>query len=120
MPEHLKMKLFSVAISSNRTNFIVSNDSSQTCADDTKKFCAIRWYVEQFHREIKQLTAIDKGQCRKQRRQRNPIACAIHVWVNLKKLAYQSAQTVYQIKKNLLKNYLINELREPSVAMSFS
>ena len=120
MPEHLVMKLFSVAISPNRTDFIVTNDTSQTCSDDTKKICAIRWYVEQFHREIKQLTGIDKCQCRKQRIQRNHIACAIHVWVNLKKMAYQSAQTVYQIKKNLLKNYLINELREPSVAMSFS
>ncbi len=76
--------------------------------------------VEQFHREVKQLTGIDKCQCRKQRIQRNHIACAIHVWVNLKKIAYQTAQTAYQIKKKLLKNYLINELKNPSVLMSFS
>ena len=120
MPEHLQMKLFSVAISSNRTDLIATNDTSQTCANDTKKICAIRWYVEQFHREVKQLTGIDKCQCRKQRIQRNHIACAIYVWVNLKKIAYQTAQTVYQIKKNLLKNYLINELKNPSVLMSFS
>ncbi len=114
------MKLFSVTISPNRTDLIATNDTSQTCADDTKKICAIRWYVEQFHREVKQLTGIDKCQCRKQRIQRNHIACAIHVWVNLKRIAYQTAQTVYQIKKSLLKNYLINELHNPSVLMSFS
>jgi hypothetical protein len=45
MPEHLEMKLFSVAISPNRTDLIATNDTSQTCADDTKKICAIRWYV---------------------------------------------------------------------------
>ena len=120
MPEHLKTKLFSVAISSNRTDFVITNDNSQNCADDTKKICALRWYVEQFHREIKQLTGIEKCQCRKQRIQRNHIACAIHVWVHLKKLAYKTSQTVYQIKKNLLKNYLVNELRSPNVEMSFS
>ena len=114
------MKLFSVAISPNRTDFVATNDTSQTCANDTKKICAIRWYVEQFHREMKQLTGVDKCQCRKQRIQRNHIACAISVWVNLKKLAYKTTQTVYQIKKNLLKNYLINELQNPSVVMSFS
>ncbi|MDF1756944.1 MAG: transposase [Legionellaceae bacterium] len=120
MPEHLKMKMFSVAVSPNRTDCVVTNDTSQHCSDDTKQICAIRWYVEQFHREVKQLTGIDKCQCRKQRIQRNHIACAIHVWVNLKKLAYKTAQTVYQIKKNLLKNYLVNELKNPSVVMSFS
>ncbi len=112
--------MFSFAVSSNRTDFVVTNDTSQQCCDDTKKICAIRWFVEQFHREIKQLTGIDKCQCRKQIIQRNHIACAIHVWVALKKLAYRIGETVYQIKKNLLKNYLVNELREPSVVMCFS
>ena len=120
MPEHLAMKMFSVAVSSNRTDFVVTNDTSQSCADDTKDICAIRWFVEQFHREVKQLTGIDKCQCRKHRIQRNHIACAIQVWVKLKNIAYKTGQTVYQIKKNLLKNYLINELKKPSVKMSFS
>lgn len=120
MPEHLAMKMFSVAVSPNRTDCIVTNDTSQQCSDDTKKICAIRWFVEQFHREVKQLTGIDRCQCRKQRIQRNHIACAIHVWIALKKLAYKTGETVYQIKKNLLKDYLIKELRQPSVIMSFS
>jgi hypothetical protein len=59
MPEHLTMKMFSVAVSSNRTDFVVTNDNLQHCTDDTKKICAIRWFVEQFHREIKQLTGVD-------------------------------------------------------------
>ena len=120
MPEHLAMKMFSVAVSPNRTDFVVTNDTSQNCSDDTKSICAIRWFVEQFHREVKQLTGIDKCQCRKQRIQRNHIACAIQVWVRLKNIAYKTGLTVYQIKKNLLKNYLINELAIPSVEMSFS
>lgn len=120
MPTEIPVKLFSISISTNRTELVVTNDTSQHCTDDTKTICAIRWYVEQFHRELKQLTGVEKCQCRKQRIQRNHIACAMFVWVFLKKVAYQTQQTVYQIKKNLLRNYLTNELRNPALGMSFS
>ncbi len=98
----------------------MTNDTNQSCADNTKKICAVRWYVEQFHREIQQLTGIEKCQCRKQRIQRNYIACAIQTWVFLKRIAYKTQQTVYQIKQNLMKNYLIKELARPSLKMNFS
>lgn len=120
MPKDIPLKCFSISISTNRTDFVVTNDTSQCCADDTKQICAIRWYVEQFHRELKQLTGVESCQCRKQRIQRNHIACAMFVWVYLKKVAHKTKLTVYQIKKNLLHDYLVNELREPSVKMSFS
>ena len=64
--------------------------------------CKIRWKIEEFHREIKQLTGIESFQCRKARLQRNHIACAMLVWLRLKNLAYQTCLTVYQIKHNLL------------------
>ncbi len=47
--------------------------------------------------------------------QRNHIACAFLVWASLKQIAYQTATTVYQIKRNLLRCYLIQELKNPSV-----
>jgi hypothetical protein len=120
MPASIPLKLFSIAVSTHRIDFVVTNDTSQSCADDTKKICAIRWFIEQFHREIKQLTGIEKCQCRKQRIQRNHIACAMHVWIHLKKLAYQTKRTVYQIKQNLLREYLKNELQKPQIKMSLS
>jgi hypothetical protein len=39
------------------------------------------------------------------------------VWVRLKNLAYQTGQTIYQIKHNLLSNYLIQQLKRPSIPM---
>ena len=36
MPEHLTMKMFSVAVSSNRTDFVVTNDNLKHCTDDTQ------------------------------------------------------------------------------------
>lgn len=70
-----------------------------------------------FTPEIKQLTGIESCQCRKARLQRNHIACAMLVWIRLKNLAYQTGQTVYQIKHNLLSNYLIQQLKRPSIPM---
>ena len=120
MRESLALKLFRVPVSTNRTDYVVTNDPSQNCSDDTRKVCAIRWHIEQFHREIKQLTGVEKCECRKQRIQRNHIACSMLVWVRLKSIAYQSKTTVYQLKKELLKNYLIEELKNPRISMGFA
>lgn len=54
---------------------MATNDPSQHGRDDTQHVCAIRWFIEQFHREIKQLTGIERCECRKQRIQKNHIAC---------------------------------------------
>jgi len=120
MPKEILLRLFSISVSSNRIDYVVTNNINQQCRDDTKAICAIRWYVEQFHREIKQLTAIEKCQGRHQRMQRNHIACAIQAWVYLKKVAYKTGKTVYQLKKGLLKNYLTKELAEPTLKVSFA
>ncbi|MEH2278422.1 MAG: hypothetical protein V7K40_27490 [Nostoc sp.] len=73
--------------------------------------------VEEFHRELKQLTGIESCQCRKGRIQINHIACAILVWLRLKDLAYNTGQTIYQIKHELLSNYLVQQLKRPTVPM---
>lgn len=60
---------------------------------------------------------------RKARIQRNPIACALLVWVRLKApkggeaTAYQSHQTVDKVKHRMLSSYLIQQLKCPSVLM---
>ncbi|NET02980.1 MAG: hypothetical protein F6K62_09225 [Sphaerospermopsis sp. SIO1G2] len=78
----------------------------------------MRWKIEDFHIEIKQLTGIESCQFRKGRLQRNHIACSILVWLRLKNLAYNTGQTIYKIKHNLLSNYLIGQLKRPDISMS--
>lgn len=85
--------------------------------DVVQQVCKVRWKIEEFHREIKQLTGIENCQCRKSRIQRNHIACAFLVWARLKDLAYKTGQTIYQIKHNLLSNYLIQQLKRPDISM---
>jgi hypothetical protein len=117
-PANKKVKLFRVTVSTNRTDYVATNDLSQSSTDVVQEVYKIRWKIEEFHREIKQLTGIESCQCRLARLQRNHIACAMLVWVRLKSLAYQSGQTIYQIKHNLLSNYLIQQLKRPDIRMS--
>jgi len=116
-PKDYKVKLFRVAVCSNRTEWIVTNDLSQDSTQDTREVRGVRWKIEEFHREAKQLTGIERCQCRASRIQRNHIGCAMLVWSRLKHLAYRSGQTIYQIKRGLLHDYLVRQLKNPSVEM---
>jgi len=100
---------------------VVTNDSSPLTAEAVQEASGLRWKVEQFHREEKQLTGIQACQCRKARTQRNHIGCAVLVWVRLKTLACEIRQTVYQIKHGMLSQYMIEQLRSPpSVKMALA
>jgi hypothetical protein len=116
-PKDKKVKLFRVTVSTHRTDFIVTNDLTQNSTDAVQQESGIRWRIEQFHRELKQLTGVEACQCRKARIQRNHIACALLVWTRLKGIAYSTGQTVYQIKYGLLSNYLIQQLKQPDITM---
>ncbi len=112
-----KVKLLGVIVSTDKTEYVVTNDKTQDSTDDTQKVCAVRWKIEQFHREVKQTTGIESCQCRKQRIGRNHIACALLVWTRLKQIAHATATTIYQLKTGLLSNYLIEQLKTPTLPM---
>jgi len=116
-PGAKKVKLFRVTVSTSRTEFIVTNDSSQNSTKVVQQVYNIRCKVEEFQRELKQLTGVKSCQCRKGRIQRNHIAWAILVWFRLKTLAYKTSQTIYQIKHSLLSNYLIEQLKRPDIPL---
>ncbi|MBD3885401.1 transposase [Phormidium tenue FACHB-886] len=118
-PKDKKVKLFRVIVSTDKTEYVVTNDLTQDAMDDTQKVCAVRWKIEQFHREVKQTTGIESCQCRKQRIQRNHIACALLVWTRLKQIAYLSCTTIYRHKRGLLSEYLIEQLKAPTLSMNW-
>jgi hypothetical protein len=119
-PKDKKVKLFRVIVSTNKTEYVVTNDLTQDSTNDTQQVCAVRWKIEQFHPEVKQTTGIESCQCRKARIQRNHIACALLVWIRLKQIAKATATTVYQLKTRLLSTYLSDQLKSPSLRMKFS
>ena len=115
-----KVKLFRVVVSSNRTDWVVTNDHAQKSTQATQEACRLRWKIEQFHRELKQVTGVERCQCRKARIQRNHIACAFLVWIHLNKVARQTGETIYRLKRKLLDNYMMHELRSPAIRMAFA
>lgn len=116
-PKEHKVKLFRVVLSTQRTDYIVTNDWTQNDTAATQDVCGWRWKIEQFHRETKQVTGIEQCQCRKARIVRNHIGCAILVWVRLKQVAHETHQTIYQVKHGLLDEYLRQQLKSPSIKM---
>ena len=118
-PRDCKVKLFRVA-ATNRTEYVATNDLSQNSAVSVKDMCGIRWKIEQYHREGKQILGIEKCQCRKARAQKNHIGCAILAWHCLTKLARKLKTNIYALKNNLLSDYMKEELKNPSIPMSFA
>ena len=98
-PKDHKVRVFRVETSTRRTDWVVTNDPAQDSTEATQKACRFRWKIEQLHREGKQVTGLERCQCRKARIQRNHIACAFLVWVRLKELANDVSRTIYQIKQ---------------------
>jgi len=109
------VNLFKLTVSTNRVDYIVSNDKTQKSSKAAQDASGFRWVIESMHREIKQLTGIERCQCRKQRIQRNHISCAFLVWAFLKRTANKIGKTVYQIKLGLLDDYMQQQLRSPSL-----
>ena len=117
-PKDHKVQCFRVEVSTHRTDYVVTNDVAQDSTEGTRKVCAFRWKIEQLHREGKQVTGLERCECRKARIQRNHIACALLVWVRLKALAVETGRTVYQLKHGLLDDYLIQQLKRPALQMA--
>jgi hypothetical protein len=117
-PKDHKVQCFRVVVSTHRTDYVVTNDRTQDSTAATQKVCGFRWKIEQLHREGKQVTGLERCECRKARIQRNHIACAFLVWVRLKELAVETGRTVYQLKHGLLDDYLIQQLKRPALQMA--
>lgn len=107
-------------LSTQRTDYVVTNDMAQDDTQAVQEARGFRWKVEQFHRETKQLTGLEGCQCRKARIVRNHIACAVLVWVRLKQVADETHQTVYRLKHALLSEYLRQQLKSPTIQMTFA
>ena len=126
-PRDHKVKLFRVTSSSRRTEYVATNDLAQNDTQVVQQAVThavavslYRWKIEQFHREAKQVTGLEKCQCRLSRIVRNHIGCAFLVWVRLAQVAYQSGQSVYQVKYGLFADYLTQQLKAPSIQMTLA
>jgi hypothetical protein len=102
-----------------RTEWIATNDFSQDSPLAVRDMCAVRWKVEQCHREVKQTLGIEKCQCRSGCAQRNHIACVALTWNCLTKMARNMKSNIYALKNGMLSRYMKEELKNPSIRMAF-
>ena len=116
-PKNHKVQLFRVEVSSQRTKCVVTNDMAQGSAQGTREVCAVRWKIEESYRDLKQFAGIQQCQCRKARSQRNHIHCALLVWTRLKQPSRQCGKSVPKIKRGLLEQYLVQQLKNLSVSL---
>ena len=119
-PKNQRRSCFRVAVSTHRTDFVVTHERTQNSTAAVPPGCGCRWQIEQLHREGKQVTGLEACQCRKARIHRNHIGCALLVWVNLKRIAAKTGQTLYQLKHGLLDDYLCQQLKSPSLIMTLA
>lgn len=118
MSKDCKLKLFRVLVSTHRTDYLLTNEAEPLDTAAAELESSVRWTIEQFHRELKQLTGVQACQCRLARSQRNHIALAVRAWTHLKQAAYQTKKTVYQLKQGFLDAYMRHELRQPTLAFA--
>lgn len=113
-PGGVKVKMFRVVLSTGRTELVVTNDPALLTTDGVRATYAVRWFVEVFHRELKQVTGVEACQCRLARAQRNHIGCALLVWIELSARAKSLHRSIYSLKTGLLSAYMRAELAQPT------
>jgi hypothetical protein len=115
-PDH-NVPLFRVAVSTHRTDYVGSNDQAQASPAATPEACGGRWKSAQWHRAGKQVTGLEGCQCRTARIQRHHSGGALLEGGSLKELAAHTGRTVYQRQQGLWDDYLVQQLRNPSLRM---
>jgi Transposase DDE domain len=113
LPKDKKLRLFQIT-AKHRVEYLVTNQISIETTEAAKKVGGFRWNIEQFHREVKQLTGVAKCQARKGRKQRNHICIAFIVWHQLNELAKQMNTTLYEVKHLPLQAYQKQLWRNPA------
>lgn len=111
-----KVRLFKLVATDGDIDWVITNCPDRTTTTEvvrTKN--KVRWKIEQFHREVKNLTGTEKCQSRKARSQRNHIAYCYQAWLSLKVISKQAKKTIYSLKTELLDEYLKSVLKQPII-----
>ena len=116
------VRLFKIVAPNGDIDWLITNrdtsgrdEHSSLTALAVQEENALRWQIEQMHRELKQLVGTEKCQCRKARSQRNHLACCYLAWLSLKVAAKKVGTTLYAARANLFREFLRTQLRKPTI-----
>jgi DDE superfamily endonuclease len=109
------VQLFKLVAPDGNIDWVITNCPKKISAQVVQEENKVRWHIEQLHRELKQLTGIEKCQSRKSRSQRNHIAYCYQAWFALRKKAKETEKTVYALRNELFNEYLKRVLISPII-----
>jgi len=116
-----KVRLFKVVTPDGDIEWLITNRPGSINSHFIQDQNAVRWQIEQMHRELKQLTGSEKCECRNARSQRNHLALCYLAWLTIKVKAKELNKTLYAVINDLFSDYLRAELRHPHIpALVFS
>jgi hypothetical protein len=110
-----RVRLFKVVATNGDIDWLITNAPDPITTQAIQETNARRWPIEQFHRELKQLTGSEKCQCRKARSQRNHLGYCYLAWLSLKVRAVQSGLSLYQVRQSIFDDFLRAVLQHPSI-----
>jgi SRSO17 transposase len=113
VPFHVQ--LFKLVAPNGDVDWVITNCPERISADLVQQENKVRWNIETMHRELKQLTGIEKCQARKSRSQRNHISYCYQAWFALKRQAQVMKKTVYAVRNDLFAEYLKTMLTKPII-----
>lgn len=108
------VQLFKIVSPNGDIEWAITNKKGEN-RQAVKDTTGIRWQIEQFHREFKQLTGSEKCQCRKANAQRSHMACCYQAWMALKVLAKKLGTNVYQVRDMAFSQFLEQQIANPFV-----
>jgi DDE superfamily endonuclease len=109
------VRLFKIVATNGDIDWIITNHPDPIDTQAVRDENAQRWPIEQFHRELKQLTGSERCQCRKARAQRNHLGYCYLAWLSLKVRATQLHLSLYQVRQRIFDDFLIAVLIQPSI-----
>src|SRR5664279_414144 len=109
------VRLFKIVATNGDIDWIVTNAPDPITAQAIHDENARRWPIEQFHRELKQLTGTEKCQCRKARSQRNHLGYCYLAWISLKVRSTQLRLSLYQVRQRIFDDFLTAALQHPPI-----
>jgi hypothetical protein len=110
-----RVQLFKVVATNGDIDWIITNSPDPITAQAIQDENAQRWPIEQFHRELKQLTGSEKCQCRKARSQRNHLGYCYLAWLSLKVRSLQLGLSLYQVRQRIFDDFLTLALLKPPI-----
>lgn len=93
--------------------------SNNLCLADLGLAYARRWEIEEYHREIKQVTKISACQARRSRSQRNHIFCSLLAYTALQLNKFTTGLTSYKTKMAILAPAIKQYLTAPTIPMFY-